>query len=153
MHRAGHARVLSGIAAVALVFSTGLVAQDKPAESGKLAVSVQYTAKGTVDEDHQIWIWLFDNPDSSSWANTPPLAVGQLSENGAAYKFAELPKQVYIAMAFDEKGGYDGTSGAPPTGTPIGIYGMASGGSPAAVETGADDKAVSATFDDSMRMP
>ena len=80
-------------------------------------------------------------------------AVGQLSENGAAFKFAELPKQVYIAMAFDEKVGTTARLGAPPSGTPIGIYGMASGGSPAAVETGADDKALKTTFDDSMRMP
>ena len=153
MHRAGNARVLSGIAAVALMFSPLLFAQDKPAHSGKLAVSIQYTGQGTVDKDHRIWIWLFDNPDSSSWVNTPPLAVGQLSENGAAFNFSELPKEVYIAMAFDEKGGYDGTSGPPPSGTHIGIYGMASGGSPAAVETGAEDKELKTSFDDSMRMP
>ena len=58
-----------------------------------------------------------------------------------------------LAVAYDEEGGYDGTSGPPPQGTPIAIYGMASTGAAAVVDTGGDDTAVKTTFDDSMRMP
>ena len=115
MNRSVFTRIVSGLAVLAVALSAHLLAgQDKPAESGKLAVSVDYTGKGTVDKDHHLWIWVFDNPDSSTWADTSPLAVGTLTEDGATYKFAALPKQVYLAAGYDEKGGYDGTSGPPP---------------------------------------
>ena len=139
---------------VVVVLSAGLFArQDPAAESGKLAVAVEYTANGTVDQDHKIWIWMFDTPDSDTWADSTPLAIGSIVENGATYKFAGLPKQVYFAMAYDEKGGYDGTAGPPPQGTPIAIYGVDTSGAAAAVDTGGDGTAVTTTFDDSMRMP
>jgi hypothetical protein len=154
MYRSLSARIVSGIVVLAVALSANLLArQDKPAGSGKLATSAEYTGKGTVDQDHHLWIWVFDNPDSSSWANTTPLAVGTVTENGASYNFAGLPKEVYLAAAYDENGGYDGTTGPPPTGTPIVIYGMASGGAPAPVTTGGEDAAVKISFDDSFRMP
>jgi hypothetical protein len=31
-----------------------VVGQDKPAQTGKLAISVEYTGKGTVDKDHRL---------------------------------------------------------------------------------------------------
>jgi hypothetical protein len=153
MHRTVAARVVSGIAILTVTLAANLLAQDTPAETGKLTLSVEYTGKGTVDKDHRVWIWVFDNPDSSTWAGTTPLSIGMLSENNTAYKFAALPKQVYFATAYDEQGGYDGTAGPPPTGTPIAIYGMASDGAAAPVATGGDDAALKFTFDDSFRMP
>jgi hypothetical protein len=155
MHRSVAARVVGGIAVLALTLAANLLAgQDPPADSatGKLAVSVEYTGKGTVDEDHHIWIWLFDNPDSSTWTDIEPLAVGSLLENSATYKFDNLPQRVYFAVAFDEKGGY--TPGPPPPqGTPIAVYGAEPGGAAAPVTTGGTDAAVKASFDDSQRMP
>jgi uncharacterized protein (DUF2141 family) len=154
MYRTVFARVVSGIAVLALTLSATLFAgQDKPAETGKLAVSVEYTGKGTVDNDHHLWIWVFDNPDSSTWADSQPLAVASVTENGASHKFASLPKQVYLAAGYDEKGGYDGTAGAPPSGTPVSVYGATAGDSAAAVTTGGDDAALKFTFDDGFRMP
>jgi hypothetical protein len=128
-----------------------LGAQDKPADSGRLAVSVRYTGRGEVDQDHRIWIWLFDTPDITPDSN--PLAIGQLSDNGGTYKYTGLPKEVYVAMAYDEKGGYDGTTGPPPQGTPVVIYGAASGSGAAAVKTGGDEAKLETSFDDSVRMP
>jgi hypothetical protein len=96
---------------------------------------------------------VFDNPDSSTWPDSTPLALAMLTENGATHKFTGLPKQVYFGTAYDEAGGYDGTAGPPPAGTPISVYGMAEGGMAQAVGTGGDDAAVKATFDDSFRMP
>ena len=154
MNRSVFTRIVSGLAVLAVALSAHLLAgQDKPAESGKLAVSVDYTGKGTVDKDHHLWIWVFDNPDSSTWADTSPLAVGTLTEDGATYKFAALPKQVYLAAGYDEKGGYDGASGAPPQGTPVAVYGAEAGGPAAAVPTGGDDATLKFSFDDSFRMP
>jgi len=142
------------IIVVALTLSANLLArQNEPAETGKLAISVEYTGKGAVDKDHRLWIWVFDNPDSSTWPDSTPLAVAMLTENGATHRFTGLPKQVYFGTAYDEAGGYDGTAGPPPAGTPISVYGMADGGMAEAVGTGGDDAAVTATFDDSFRMP
>jgi hypothetical protein len=152
MRRTVAARAL--IMVVALTLSATLLAlQNQPAQTGKLAISVEYTGKGAVDNDHRLWIWVFDNPDSSTWPDSTPLALAMLTENGATHKFTGLPKQVYFGTAYDEAGGYDGTAGPPPAGTPISVYGMADGGLAQAVGTGGDDAAVKATFDDSFRMP
>jgi hypothetical protein len=154
MRRSVAVRAVTVLAVLAVVLSASLVTgQEQAVESGKLAVSVEFTASGSVDQDHKIWIWLFDNPNTDTWADSVPVAIGSLTENGAVYKFAGLPKQVYFAVAYDDKGGYDGTAGAPPPGTPIAIYGMAAGGGAAAVDTGGDEAAVKTSFDDSMRMP
>ena len=74
-----------------------------------------------------------------------------ITANGGTLNFSGLPKEVYIAAAFDEKGDYDGTSGPPPTGTPITIYGEM--GAAKAVPTGGADAAVTVTFDATVRMP
>ena len=93
--------------------------QEPASPDGELGdSSVEYTGQGTVDQDHRIWIWLFDNPDSSTWPDSSPLAVAMLTENGASNKFTGLPKQVYFGTVYDEAGGYDGTAGPPPAGTP-----------------------------------
>jgi hypothetical protein len=126
-------------------------AQETPAESGSLAVTIEYTGKGTVDATHRIWIWVFDSPNIT--AESMPVAVGSLGENGGTQKFSGLPKEVYLAMAFDEKGGYDGSAGPPPPGTPIAIHGSVPGGSAAPVATGGESTVLEASFDDSVRMP
>ena len=154
MSRSVFARIVSGLArAGRCVVGEPACGQDKPAESGKLAVSVDYTGKGTVDKDHHLWIWAFDNPDSSTWADTTPLAVGTLTENGATTSSPALPKQVYLAAAYDEKGGYDGTSGAPPLAHQSPSMAQTAGGPAGAVPTGGDDATLKFTFDDSFRMP
>ena len=152
MGRTVAARALTIVVAFTLS-ATLLASQDQPAQTGKLAISVEYTGKGAVDRDHRLWIWVFDNPDSSTWPDSTPLAVAMLTENGATHRFTGLPTQVYFGTAYDEAGGYDGTAGPPPAGTPISVYGMADGGMAQAVGTGGDDAAVKATFDDSFRMP
>jgi hypothetical protein len=137
--------VLAIIAIAVLVGTTpGIVAQ----EAGKLKVTVDYKGTGTVDASHEIFVWLFDTPNIT--ADTPPVATDVLTANGGSLNFSGLPQQVYLAAAFDEKGDYDGTSGPPPPGTPITIYGEA--GAAAAIATGAD-AAITVTFDGSMRMP
>ena len=54
---------------------------------------------------------------------------------------------VYIFVAFDSKGGYDGRSSAPPAGIPTSLYGKAAKGPAVAVKAGGP--AVKVTFDDS----
>jgi hypothetical protein len=118
------------------------------AQSGSLKVTVEYKGAGTVDKEHKIWVWLFDTPtiDESSM----PIATGSLSENNGNAGFDGLPEAVYIAVCFDEKGGYDGTSGPPQSGSPVMIHGEAGTAKP--VRTGSEAAAM-VTFDDSVRMP
>src|SRR5918993_2724299 len=67
MRRTVVPRALLVIIVVALTLSASLLAgQAGPAQTGKLAISVEYTGKGTVDTEHRLWIWVFDNPDSST---------------------------------------------------------------------------------------
>jgi len=118
-------------------------------ETGQLKVTVEYKGPGTVDNSHQIFVWVFDTPDIS--ASTEPISSDVITANGGAASFSGLPKTVYLAAAYNEKGTYDGTQGPPPTGTPVTIYGGM--GTATAVATGGAEAAVTITFDDSTRMP
>jgi hypothetical protein len=141
--------------ALALVGATlaarGAAAQDQPAVTGKLALTIEYTGKGPVDADHRIWVWVFDTPSIS--ASSMPLSIASLSQNGGTHTFYGLPSEIYFAMAYDEKGGYDGAMGPPVQGTPIAIHGMTPAGTGSPVKTGGDDAVLKTTFDDSVRMP
>jgi hypothetical protein len=138
-----------GLLAVGLVLTMParpVAAQAQAA--GKLKVTVNYTGQGTVDKTHQLIVWLFDTPDIN--AQSTPLATDVITENNGSDSFSGLPKTVYIAAAYNEKGDYDGTSGPPPAGTPVTIYGGE--GTATGVATGGDDAAVTVAFDGSMRM-
>jgi hypothetical protein len=136
------ARFVFALALVGLASPT-IVAQ----ESGKLKVTVEYKGEGTVDASHEIIVWLFDNPNIGP--DSVPVAIDVVTSNGGSINFAGLPKEVYLAAAFDEKGNYDGTSGPPPTGTPITIY---DAGIAKALATGTD-ATVTVSFDGTTRMP
>jgi uncharacterized protein (DUF2141 family) len=140
-------------AAVLLGGATAAQAQAPAAtDAGKLKVTVEYKGQGAVDKDHKIWVWIFDTPNITG--DSTPLAAASLNENKATYKFTALPKTVYLAAAFDDKGGYDGNSAPPPSGTPVIVHGAAGPGTTAAaVSTGGDEATVTVTFDDTIRMP
>jgi len=135
------------------IVTLGLVALAAPAmiaqESGKLKVTVTYKGAGTVDASHEVYLWVFDTPNIG--ADSVPIATEVITTNDGSVSLSGLPKEVYLAAAYDEKGDYDGTSGPPPTGTPIVIYGDM--GAAKAVATGGADAAVTVTFDDTVRMP
>jgi len=131
----------------ALVMSAA--SQASAQQTGKLSVTVEYKGAGTVDKTYQIFVWVFDTPDINE--NSVPIATDQATSNGATLSFSGLPKTVYLAAAYNEKGTYDGTQGPPPSGTPLTIYGGM--GTATAVPTGGDDAKVTVTFDDSVRMP
>jgi hypothetical protein len=135
----------AAVLALAALSVPALVAQ----ETGRLKVTVDYTGPGTVDGSHEIFVWVFDNPNIGP--DSVPIANDVLTANGGTLSFTGLPKEVYLAAAFDEKGDYDGTSGPPPPGTPIVVYGEM--GAAQAVGTGGDDATVTVTFDATVRMP
>ena len=135
------------------IVALALVAMATPAivaqESGQLKVTVDYKGAGTVDATHEVFVWVFDTPNIG--ADSVPIANDAITTNGGTLTFSGLPKEVYLAVAYDEKGDYDGMSGPPPSGTPISIYGDQ--GVAKAVATGGADAVLSVTFDDSSRMP
>jgi uncharacterized protein (DUF2141 family) len=134
-------------AAIVLGASAHVTAAQQVA--GELKVTIDYKGAGTVDKTHQVFVWVFDTPDIS--ASSTPIASDVVTANGASVSFSGLPKTVYLAAAFNEKGDYDGTQGPPPSGTPITIYG--SPGPATGVTTGGPEAVVTVTFDDSVRMP
>jgi hypothetical protein len=114
-----------------------------------LRVTVKYTGKGAVDEAHKIWIWLFDTPDIGP--ASIPIAESSIDKNGATATFTGVAlSKVWIAVAYDEGGGFTGNA-PPPTGSPVSIHGLESG-APTPVEPGGKTP-VAVTFDDSQRMP
>jgi uncharacterized protein (DUF2141 family) len=137
------------LAAIAATLALGVASHAAAQQTGKLQVTVQYKGAGTVDKTHQIFVWVFDTPDITE--NSVPIATDQATSNGATLSFSGLPKTVYLAAAFNEKGNFDGTQGPPPSGTPITIYGGM--GTATGVPTGGDEAKVTVTFDDSVRMP
>jgi uncharacterized protein (DUF2141 family) len=137
------------LAAIAAALVMGIALQASAQQTGKLQVTVDYKGAGTVDKTHQIFVWVFDTPDINE--NSVPIATDQATSNGTTLSFSGLPKTVYLAAAYNEKGTFDGTQGPPPSGTPVTIYGGM--GTASAVPTGGDDAKVTVTFDDSVRMP
>ena len=117
--------------------------------AGTVKVTVTYKGKGTVDSSHQLWVWLFDSPNIG--AGSMPIAQVSLDKNGTDAVFEGVAgDKVYVAVAFDEKGGMMG-DGPPPTGSPVGVL-AGKEGAPSPVTPG--DKGVATlTFDDSFRMP
>jgi hypothetical protein len=140
---------LAAVCFAVFVFSP-LAAQQKPSgDSTGVSVTVKYGGKGTVDADHRIWVWLFDTPDIGPGAI--PIAEESMAKNGGTVSFPSVTAPVYIAVAFDEKGGFIGQA-PPPPGSPIALYGVKGPDEkPMAVTPGADG-AVKLAFDDSQRM-
>ena len=145
------------LASVAVILLAGLapatgVLNAAPAvtgNSGAVKITVTYKGKGTVDTSHKIWVWLFDTPNIGP--GSMPIDQIELDKNGADAVFDNVAgDKVYVAVAFDEKGGMMG-DGPPPTGTPIGIL-MGSDGAPGGVTPG-DKAPVALNFDDTIRMP
>lgn len=141
---AGMLIICASVAQVSAVSGTASVSTDE-----SVKVTVQYTGKGDVDKTHKLWVWLFDTPDIGPGAI--PIAEMSLDENGAIATFPTVSAQkVWIAVAFDEKGGFSG-SAPPPSGSPVALYG-ADSGAPSPVTPSAEAN-VTVTFDDSQRMP
>jgi hypothetical protein len=92
-----------------------------------VAVTVTYTGKGVVDATRSILVFLFSTPTVGQ--NSEPLGAPQIvTKNGQTVTFNNVTtKPVYIFAIYNENGTYDGRSGPPPAGTPIGMYGTAKG--------------------------
>lgn len=110
------------------------------AGQGTLKVTATYTGKGTVDQQHKIYVMVFDaNPFTSSTLvdateqRIPPaveagvthvLAVQSVSEKQGTVSFYDVPAPtVYVIALFDKNGEYTGRIGSFSEGEPLGVYG------------------------------
>ncbi len=134
-----------------LVFITALGAQT---DTSKLDVQVSYTGSGTVDEGHKVFVVLWDTPDFVKGdANVPPVAIKTATSKSEVVHFEDLSKSpVYVSMVYDPTGKWDAAS-APSSGSAVGLY-STEPGTPAPVKLDPHTTTkVSATFDDSQKMP
>ena len=123
-------------------------------ERPKLDVAVTYTGSGTVDESHKVFIAVWDTPDFVKGdTGGPPIAIQGVTGKSDTAHFDSLAKgTVYVSMVYDPTGKWDAAS-QPPSGSSLGLY-STEPGTPAAVklEAGKTTK-ISASFDDSQKMP
>lgn len=147
------------LTAAALLFWQPATAQKPAASSQKpsaaaakpaptdLTVTLTYKGKGTVDANHKLLAWLFADANVTS-GSRPIGSVVTTAKNGDTITFKNVPDTpVYLFVAYDSKGGYDGVGGPPPAGIPTGFYRKTAKGEPVAVKAGGP--ALKLTFDDS----
>jgi hypothetical protein len=128
---------------------------DKP-QAKVLKVTVTYEGKGKVDNDHGIFLFLFDSPDFvQSPGSVMPIAFQATHTNGETVSFrVQTAENVYLVAIYDENGGYTPASGAPPSGIPVAVYKPGDPAMPTAVKLAGDkDVEIQFSFDDSLRMP
>ncbi len=123
------------------------------AQPGALRITVDYQGSGTVSEDHQLSVFVFDTPNVS--VDSFPIWTGQLADNQQTLTAGGIDAStVWVAVIFDEAGGYDPLSGPPPSGSPLVIYSTDQTGMPTGVELKADQETeIAIAFDDAFRMP
>jgi hypothetical protein len=115
--------------------------------AGDVSVTVTYTGKAKVDDTHEILVFLFDHPTPT--AGSEPIAMQATTKSSGTVTFKAVSiSPVYITAVFDEAANYDGQSGPPPAGAPIGSY--QKGGKAIPVTPGPDAK-IKMSFDDSVR--
>ncbi len=138
--------------AAAIVASALLAAAQT--DSPKLDVEVTYTGAGTVDDSHKVYVIIWDTPDFVKGADSGavPIGVKTVASKSEVAHFEDLKGTVYVSMIYDPSGKWDAAS-VPPSGSSIGLYSTEPGTpAPIKLEVGKTTK-VSATFDDSIKMP
>jgi hypothetical protein len=141
-----HRSLAVSLAALALLAN----AQTKPDRT--LEVKLNYTGAGKVDQNHKIFVFLFDSPDFMQ-GNAMPIANQAATAKDGTVTFSDLSAAtIYAVAAFDPKGEYDGMSGPPPAGSSLGMYSKDTG-TPAPVNLEAGKTAhIDLAFDDTAKM-
>jgi hypothetical protein len=118
---------------------------------GTLEVKLTYTGAGEVDQNHKIWVYLFDNPDIGT--GSMPFQVASVSSQEQVLTLSGIIQSpVYLAAIFDSNGYYDGMS-PPASGCPVTLYGIETGAAAPINITEDETTKIDVTFDDSIRIP
>jgi hypothetical protein len=130
-----------------------LSAQENQSTARTLKLKLNYTGAGTVDEKHRLFVFLFDSPDFVKGEQIPPVAAQTAATKNGELTFSLSVSPVYIVVAYDIAGTYDGQSGPPPSGSPVTLYGKEPGTpDPVKIEPGKTVE-IEITFDDTIKMP
>jgi hypothetical protein len=139
--------LIASIALVGLTAAASAAVVPRFLLAGDVSVTVTYTGKAKVDDTHEILVFLFDHPTPT--AASEPIAMQATTKSGGTVTFKDVSTNpVYVTAVFDEAANYDGQSGPPPAGAPIGSY--QKGGKAIPVTPGPDAK-IKMSFDDSVR--
>lgn len=146
--------VFSAFVVTALLVAVAQPAAPQAAQTGAaIKVALHYTGSGTVDENHKIYVALWDSAAFPK-GNAMPIAVESASSKTGTVTFSDVKANpAYVSAAFDPSGKWDAQSGPPPTGSSLGMYSKTPG-TPEPINT-ASGKTLRATidFDDSVKVP
>ena len=132
---------------------SALSAQESQSTARTLKLKLNYTGAGTVDDKHRLFVFLFDSPDFVKGEQIPPVASQTSAVKSSELTFSLSVSPVYIVVAYDIAGTYDGQSGPPPSGSPVTLYGKEPGTpDPVKIEPGKTVE-IEITFDDTIKMP
>ena len=116
-----------------------------------LEVHVKYSGTGTVDDQHKIYVALWDSPDFANKDMVPSAVQATSSKDGTVTFDAVTKTPVYVSAAYDPSGQWDAQS-APPEASSLGLYSKAPG-TPAPIDLKKGKKtAIDLAFDDSVKM-
>ena len=147
------ASVLVTCAAVfGLLISSPQVAVCQDSNGGsELQVHLKYSGTGTVDEQHKIYVALWDSPDFVT-SEMPPFATEPASSKDGVVTFKNVKKTpVYVSTAYDPKGQWDAQS-PPPDGSSLGLYSKTPGQATAVDLKPGKTTKIELAFDDSVKM-
>jgi hypothetical protein len=129
---------------------TGLP-QDTNASS-KLKVTVHYSGAGTVDEQHKIYVVVWDSAGFVKSGEARPAAVKSTSSKNGLVTFDDVKKSpAYVSAAYDPSGQWTAQS-PPPDGSSLGLYSKTAGTpEPIDLKPG-QTTSIELPFDDTVKM-
>lgn len=117
-----------------------------------LEVHLNYKGAGTVDDKHKLYAVLWDSPDFVSGQAMPVELQSSADKHGALTFSNVKASPAYVSAVYDSKGEWDGQSGPPPEGSPLGLYSKTPGKpEPIDVKPG-KTVSVELSFDDTVKM-
>lgn len=123
------------------------------AEGATLVVHLEYTGSGTIDDSHKIYVVLWDSPDFVKGGGMTPFAEKAVTTKSADARFEDVQTNpVYVSMAYDPTGKWQADS-APPSGSSLGLYSKQPGTPEPVRLTAGKTTSISATLDDSHKVP
>ncbi len=150
-------RYLYALFGVFLLSSLVVASQEAKPEKNQQSLTIQvqlnYSGSGAVDETHKIYVVLWDSPDFVE-GNARPIMLKPATSKSGTVTFSGVQKvPAYVSAVYDPKGGWDGESGPPPSGSSLGLYSKTPGKpEPIDVAPGKTSK-VQLSFDDTVKMP
>jgi len=123
------------------------------ADNLTLIVQVSYTGSGAVNQNHKVFVALWDTPDFvKEGSQEAPVAIKSITASTGSIEFDNIQKSpAYVSMLYDPSGTWDAAS-APPAGTSLGVYATNAGApAPITLEAG-KTTTIKAQFDDSFKM-